>query len=59
MAKFQIVVSPLDYKILDDDAKRLIVEGISSYRRALMLYERLISLQEGSLSNHSLDGPGV
>ncbi|MBF0126668.1 MAG: hypothetical protein HQM02_05595 [Magnetococcales bacterium] len=58
MATFQIVVSQQGYKILDDDAHRLIVEGISSYRRALMLYERLVSLQEGSLSTPQ-DGPGT
>ncbi|MBF0178470.1 MAG: hypothetical protein HQM03_00430 [Magnetococcales bacterium] len=50
MANLRIVVSQRDYKILDEDAHRLICEGISSYRRALMLYERLIRLQEGELA---------
>ncbi len=59
MAKFQIVVTQQDYKILDVDGSRLIAEGISSYMRALIVYERLLSLQEGAQFGTSLDGPGL
>ncbi|MBF0294550.1 MAG: hypothetical protein HQL96_05120 [Magnetococcales bacterium] len=55
MARLRIVVSQRDYKIVDEDDRRLICEGISSYRRALMLYERLIRLQEGELAWPSAD----
>ncbi|MBF0213902.1 MAG: hypothetical protein HQM00_10135 [Magnetococcales bacterium] len=46
MANFQIVAGQSDYKILEVETDRLIIQGITSFRRALVLYERLASLQE-------------
>ncbi|MEO5331463.1 MAG: hypothetical protein H7839_05520 [Magnetococcus sp. YQC-5] len=59
MAHFQIIVSQQDYKILDADTQRLIVEGIATYSRALMLFERLISLQENKDAGILQDLPGA
>ena len=46
MGPLQIVVNQEEYKILDTDENQTIVKGITSFRTALTVYERLISLKE-------------
>lgn len=46
MESLQIVASQEDYKIFDHDENQVLVSGIDSFRHALTLYERLISLRE-------------
>ena len=48
MGSLQIVASQEDYKIYDRDESRMLMTGLRSFRNALTVYERLISLRESS-----------
>ena len=49
MGSLQIVASQKDYKIYDRDENRMLMTGLRSFRNALTVYERLISLRESSV----------
>ncbi len=46
MGSLQIVASKEEYKIFDNDEDQIIVTGISSYKNAINIYEKLIGLKE-------------
>lgn len=48
MGSLQIVASKEDYKIFDTDKNQMLIKGIRSFRNALTVYERLISLKESA-----------
>ncbi|MBF0141708.1 MAG: hypothetical protein HQL74_15725 [Magnetococcales bacterium] len=46
MGTLSIVASQQGYKIYDHDEEQTLVTGISSYKNALTIYERLTALQD-------------
>ncbi len=57
MGSIQIVASKEEYKIFDNDEEQILVTGISSYKNAINIYEKLISLKE-SVARYTNDPCG-